>query len=80
MSVTMELTITKNTHNLLVILFAVQIRQSTVRGTSPDGAHAGLHLKPLDDAIERLPAQHRPGSRHGRQTVAKHKTPTKNYF
>ena len=28
----------------------------TMRGASPDGAHPGLHLKPLDAAIGQVPA------------------------
>ena len=40
---------------------------STTRGASPDGAHPGLHLKPLDAAIGRVPAPYCPGGRHGRR-------------
>ena len=39
----------------------------TSRGASPDGAHPGLHSKPLDAAIGRVPAPYRPGGRHGRR-------------
>ena len=39
----------------------------TTRGASPDGAHPGLHSKPLDAAIGRVPAPYRPGGRHGRR-------------
>ncbi len=38
-----------------------------MRGTLPDGAHPGHHLKPLDAAIGQVLALHRRGSRHGRQ-------------
>jgi hypothetical protein len=31
------------------------------QGASPDGAHPGLHLKPLDAAIGRVPAPYCPG-------------------
>ena len=37
------------------------------RGASPDGAHQGLHWKPLDAAIGQVPALYYPGGRHGRQ-------------
>jgi len=36
-------------------------------GASPDGAHPGLHSKPLDNAIGRVPAPYRPDGRHGRR-------------
>ena len=39
----------------------------TTRGASPDGAHPGLHSKPLDAAIGRVPAPYRPDGRHGRR-------------
>jgi hypothetical protein len=39
----------------------------TTRGALPDGAHPGLHSKPLDAAIGRVPAPYRPGGRHGRR-------------
>ena len=39
----------------------------TTRGASPDGAYPGIHSKPLDAAIGRVPAPYRPGGRHGRQ-------------
>ena len=38
----------------------------TTRGASPDGAHPGLHSKPLDAAIGRVPVPYRPNGRHGR--------------
>ena len=38
---------------------------STMQGTSPDGAHPGLHLKPLDAAILQVPVPYRSDSRHG---------------
>jgi len=40
-------------------------RSGTTRGTSPDGAHPGLHLKSLAAAIGRVPAPYRPGGRNG---------------
>ena len=39
----------------------------TTRGASPDGAHPGLHLKPLDAAISRVLTSYCPGGRHGRR-------------
>jgi len=39
----------------------------TTRGASPDKARPGLHWKPLDAAIERVPAPYRPGGRHGQR-------------
>jgi len=44
-----------------------RINGNTTRGASPDGAHPGLHSKPLDAAIGRVPAPYRPGGRHGRR-------------
>ena len=44
----------------------------TTRGTSPDGAHPGLHSKPLDAAIGQLPVPHCPGGHHGQQIRMKH--------
>jgi len=37
----------------------------TTRGVSPDGAHPGLHLMPLDAAIGQALAPYRPDGRHG---------------
>jgi len=36
---------------------------SMMRGASPDGAHPGLHSKPLDATIRRVPAPYRTGIR-----------------
>ncbi len=38
-----------------------------MRGASHDGAHPGLHSKPLDAAIGRVLASHRRGGHHGRR-------------
>ena len=38
---------------------------STTRGASAHGAHPGLHSKPLDASIGRVPAPYHPGGRHG---------------
>jgi len=46
--------------------------RGTTRGASPDGAHPGLHSKPLDFAIGRVPAPYRPGGRHGGRIRIKH--------
>jgi hypothetical protein len=43
-----------------------------IRGTSPDKAHPGLHSKPLDAAIGRVPAPYCPDRGHGRQIQLKH--------
>jgi hypothetical protein len=40
-----------------------------MRGASLDGSHPGLHLKPLDEAIGRVPAPYRPGGRHGDEFI-----------
>ena len=53
----------------------------TMRGASPDGAHPGLHSKPLDAAIGQVPAPYCPDGRHGRQIRIKHThTKTKQNF
>jgi hypothetical protein len=50
------------------------------RGTSPDKAHPGLHSKPLDAAIGRVPAPYCPDSSHGRpQNIKKTQLLTSNY-
>jgi hypothetical protein len=59
-----ESTTTKNVGELLAILIAMQMWRYNA-GTSPGGAHTGLHLKPLDDAIGQVPAPDHPGGRHG---------------
>jgi hypothetical protein len=38
----------KNAGESLAILIAMQMRRGTMQGASPDGAHPGLHSKPLD--------------------------------
>jgi len=40
---------------------------TAMRVCSPNGAHLGLHPKPLDAAIGQVPAPYRPGGRHGPQ-------------
>jgi hypothetical protein len=40
-----------------------------MRGPSLDGSHPGLHSKPLDAAIERVPAPYCPGGRHGDEFI-----------
>ena len=53
----------------------------TTLGAFPDGAHPGLHSKPMDAAIGRVLASHRRGGRHGRRFQKKnHKTLTKHNF
>ena len=37
----------------------------TTWGASPNGAHPGLHSKPLDAAIGQVPAPYCSGGRHG---------------
>ena len=55
-----------NAGGSMAILIARQC-SGTMRGASPDGAHPGLHSKPLDAAIGRVPAPYCPGGRHGRR-------------
>ncbi len=50
------------------------------RGASPDGAHPGLHSKPLDAAIGRVPVLYCPSSRHGRQLWSKTQNTNRNFF
>lgn len=38
---------------------------SKMLGALPDGAHSGLHRKPLDAAIRQVPVPYRPGGCHG---------------
>jgi len=38
---------------------------SAMRGASPDEAQPGLHSKPMDAAIGRVPEPYRPDGRHG---------------
>ncbi len=38
---------------------------STMRFSLPNGAHPGLHLKPLDAAIGQVPVRYCPGGCHG---------------
>ena len=53
---------------------------STTRGGSPDGAHPGLHSKPLDAAIGQVLASHRRGGRHGQQFWSKTQNTNKKLF
>jgi len=46
--------------------------QGTTRGASPDGAHPGLHLKPMDATIGQVLALHCHGSRYGQRFRIKH--------
>jgi len=43
-----------------------------MRGTLTNGAHPGLHSKPLDAAIGQVVASYRPGGRHGQRMRIKH--------
>jgi hypothetical protein len=43
-----------------------------IGGASPNGAHPGLLYKPLDAAIERVPALYYSGGPHGQQNCQKH--------
>ena len=52
----------------------------TTRGGSPNGAHLGLHSKPLDAAIGRVLASHRRSGRHGQRFWSKTQNTKKNYF
>ena len=55
---------TKKSGKSMTILVAM-VMQRTRRGTSPNEAHPGLHLKPLDAAIGQVPALYCPSGRHG---------------
>ncbi len=59
-------TATKNAGELMAIPIAMAMQWYDA-GASPDGSHPGLHLKPLDAAIGRVPAPYCPGGRHGRR-------------
>ena len=61
-----KMTTKKNAGKLLAILIAMQIG-GEMQGTSPNGAHPGLHSKPLDATIGQVFALHRPGGRHGQR-------------
>jgi hypothetical protein len=50
----------------LAILIAIRMRQYNA-GYITDGAHPGLHSKPLDVAIERVLVPYLPGGRHGQR-------------
>ena len=52
----------------------------TTRGRSPDGAHPGLHSKPLDAAIGRVLVSHRRGGRNGRRFWSKTQNTNKKLF
>ena len=56
-----ELATTKNAGESLAISIAMRMQRYDV----PDGAHPGLHPKPLDAAIGRVLASHCHGSRYG---------------
>jgi hypothetical protein len=66
-----ESTATKNAGESTTISMAMAIQWYDA-GQSPDGAHPGIHLKPLDAAIGRVPAPYRPDGRHGRLIRIKH--------
>jgi hypothetical protein len=59
-----QLTTTANEGELLAFLIAMQMQRYDA-GHTPDGAHPGLHSKPLDAAIGQVPAPYCPGGRHG---------------
>jgi len=63
----------KNAGKSTTISMAMAMQQYDAR-RSTDGAHPGLHSKPLDAAIGRVPAPYRPGGRHGRRFRIKHTT------
>jgi len=64
-----EMDETKNAGKSTMISMAMAMQRY---GTTPDGAHPGLHSKPLDAAIGRVPAPYRPNGRHGRRIRIKH--------
>ena len=61
-----EISETKNAGKLTTITMAMAMQRGTIWGASPNGAHPGLHSKPLDAAIGRVPAPYCPDGRHGR--------------
>jgi hypothetical protein len=61
-----ELTTTKNAFKSLAISMAMPMQLYNARHIA-DGAHPGLHLKPLDAAIGRVPVPYCPGGRHGQR-------------
>ncbi len=65
-------TATKNAGETMAISIAIEMRpwrcSGTTRGALPNGAHPGLHSKPLDAAIGRVPAPYHPGGSHGQST------------
>jgi len=54
--------------------------QFRLQGAFPNGAHPGLHLKPLDAAIGRVLASHRRGGRHGSRIRPKTQNTNKKLF
>ncbi len=68
-----EIDETKNAGNSTTISMAMAMQwYDATRGTLPNKAHPGLHSKPLDAAIGRVPAPYRPGGRHGQQIRIKY--------
>ena len=66
-----EIDETKNAGKSTTISVAMAMQRYDA-GASPDGAHPGLHSKPLDADIGRVPAPYRPDGRHGRRIRIKH--------
>ena len=54
----------KNAGNLLVISIAMRMQRCNARCIA-QWSTSRLHSKPLDAAIERVPAPYRPGGHHG---------------
>jgi hypothetical protein len=66
-------TTTKNLGKLLAILIVMPCGcGGTMRGTSLNGAHPGLHSKPLYAAIGQVHAPYCPRGCHGQQIRKKH--------
>ena len=61
-----ESTATKNAGESMAILIAMAMQRYDA-GNLPKRAYPGLHSKPLDASIRRLPAPYCPGGRHGRR-------------
>jgi hypothetical protein len=51
-----------------------------MRGALLDGSHPGLHSKPLDAAIGRVPAPYCPSGRHGNEFVETTQNTNKKLF
>jgi hypothetical protein len=58
-------TTTKNAGKSLAI--SIAMHGGTTWGALPNGAHPGLHSKPLDTTIEQVPEPYHSGGRHNQK-------------